>query len=85
MPRRPNATQSVQAAVDAILLDDSWQRNLSDDQRGDLVEWARRTISYRLEESWRSTSAELARIHGLPAAERDQAINALVRAGSNRL
>lgn len=78
MPRKADSTQSVKAALDAIMLDVSWQIGMTDEQRWQLVEWAKRVLSGSFEAALLSTRMKLAEIHGLPESEQADAINALV-------
>ncbi len=78
MARKANSAQSVPAALDAIMLDASWQIGLTDDQRAQLVEWARRMLSGAFEAALLDVRMKLAEIHRLPERMQAEAIQTLV-------
>ncbi len=80
MPRKADSAQSVPAALDAIMLDASWQFGLTDDQRYELVAWARRTLSGSFEATLLRVRMQLAEIRHLPAEKQAEAILALMTA-----
>lgn len=76
-PRKAGSSQSVQAALDAIMLDAGWQFGLTDEQRFDLVDWARRTLSGAFEAALLDVRMRLAEIRRAPEGEQAEAIKAL--------
>ena len=80
MPRKADSAQSVSAALDAIMLDASWQFGLTDDQRYELVAWAQQKLSSSFEATLLDVRMKLAGIRHLPAGEQAEAIMALVTA-----
>jgi len=82
-PRKANSTQSVPAALDAIMLDASWQFGLTDDQRAQLVEWARRMLSGSFEAALLNVRMKLAEIRRLPVERQAGAIEMLLNPTSD--
>ena len=81
MPRKADSAQSVPAALDAIMLDASWQFGLTDDQRSNLVAWAKRFLSSEFEGALLTVRMNLADIHRMPAEKQIEAIEALTKQG----
>lgn len=78
MPRKADSAQSVPAALDAIMLDESWQRTLTDDQRAMLIVWSKQVLSGRFEAALLDVRMTLARIARTPAEGQALAIQALL-------
>lgn len=76
MPRKADSSQSVPAALDAIMLDASWQFGLTDDERAELVGWARRVLSGAFEAELLAVRMRLAEIRRVPEDQRAEAIRA---------
>lgn len=78
MSRKADSAQSVPAALDAIMLDESWQIGLTDEQRSDLVAWARQQLSGAFEAALLDVRMRLTEIHRVPETDRAEVIQVLV-------
>jgi len=73
------AHQSVAVALDDLMLDESWQSNLTDDERAELMEWACRYLSGQFESALQEVRRQLAEVNQIQdAGEQAMAILKLI-------